>query len=95
LRPDLRSAATYLLKILLGDFTGRDLRKKALAAWEIENRAFELVGRFIDQPETGEVIPKVLANRCCSGAEQLIGVQLGHYLIVDFEQQTKAIALLR
>src|SRR5258708_30957886 len=64
LRPDLRGAATYLLKILLGDFTDRNLRKKTLAAGEIEKRTFELVGLFIDEPETGEVIPKVLANRC-------------------------------
>src|SRR6267154_5890862 len=93
LRPDLSSSGTHILNFLIGDFTDRNVGKKALTTGEIENRALELFGVFIDEPETGEVICKVFANRRRGGTEQLINVQLRYNLIVDLEQQSEPIAL--
>jgi hypothetical protein len=59
MRPDLSGSGTHLLSFPVGDCPGGNVRKKALAAGKIEDCAFQLVGLFIDEPETGEVIRKV------------------------------------
>src|SRR5207245_2995415 len=93
LRSDRRRSSAHPLQVVIGEFSG-NIGKKTLAAREIENHTFQLIGVFIDEPGTGEVIRKVFANRRRGGTEQLIDVQLGYNLIVDFEEQLKTIALL-
>jgi hypothetical protein len=56
--PDLSGSGTHLISFPVGDCPGGNVRKKALAARKIEDCAFQLVGLFIDEPETGEVITR-------------------------------------
>src|SRR5580692_5531988 len=91
LRPDLSGSGTHLLSFLFGDCTGGNVRKKALAAGKVQDCAFQLVGLFIDEPETGEVICKIFANRRRGGTEEFIDIQLRHNLIIDFEEQSEPI----
>src|SRR6266481_7175221 len=62
LRSDRRRSSAHPLQVVIGEFSG-NIGKKALAAREIETHTFQLIGVFIDEPETGEVIRKVFANR--------------------------------